>query len=371
MPTVNEDSASPRNVLFRLSAICLLLGALTILAVGCGSSGDDTSSPSAEAPASTTAESTAAGLEAPTAMADISGKDVTLVSCTSQNPYCGAYNETLTEVLEGAGASVTVLENNYDATVEAQDMGQAISRAPDLIVTLPTDPVGIAINVRRAEEAGIPVIDVVGPLSPEGAEIAASSLLTNDEELGRIAARNLQTGLKEAGVDSGKIAAITGTASMLITKARMEGFEDELSKTPEYELVEVQDGNWDPVQTAQIAGSLFSKYASKGGLQGVYGMADYQASAIVPPAEQAGLNPGDPNGGLMITGSNCAPTGIEAIEEGTMYGGATQSPTTQASDHALWIAKFLSGEEIPKTVFDEHVALTKDNLAKYKAECMF
>jgi ABC-type sugar transport system substrate-binding protein len=338
---------------------------LAILAVaGCGSSDD---SSSGETPSRTTAAVTT---EAPAEVADISGKKITLVTPTSQNPFNGAYMKTLEDELEGAGADLTTLENNYDATAEAQDMAQAISRRPDLILTLATDPVGIAVNIKRAKAAKIPVINVVGPLSPEGAELVDSNLIANDEELGRIAARNLQAGFESAGIRAGKIAAITGTSAMLITKARMDGFKDELAKTPEHELVEEQDGNWDPVRTAQIAGSLFSKYRSKGQLNGIYGMADYMAAAVVSPAEQAGLKPGE-RGGLVITGSNCASVGVDAIKEGKMYGGATQSPIAYAESDARWIAAFLNGEEIPKTVYDRPVAVTAENVDDYAVECKF
>lgn len=350
----------------RWIAVPVVVAMLAAVSVGCGSSDDDSSSGSE--PARTTEAVTT---EAPAEVADVSGKKITLVSPTSQNPFNGAYIETITRELEGAGADVTTLENNYDATAEAQDMAQAISRRPDLILTLATDPVGIAVNIKRAKAAGIPVINVVGPLSPEGAELVDSNLIANDEELGRIAARNLQDGLRRAGVTEGRVAAITGTSAMLITKARMRGFEDELANTPEYRLVEVQDGNWDPVRTAQIAGSLFSKHRSKGGLQGIYGMADYMAAAVVSPAEQAGLKPGDPDGGLVITGSNCAATGVDAIKAGKMYGGATQSPIAYGRSDARWIAAFLNGERIPKLVYDKPVAVTEANVDDYAEECKF
>lgn len=353
----------------RWTTLRAVLAALVIAVViaGCGSSDDDSSSgTSATTEPASSAPATEG--EAPAEVADISGKKITLVTPTSQNPFNGAYMKTLKDELEGAGADLTTLENNYDATAEAQDMAQAISRRPDLILTLATDPVGIAVNIKRAKAANIPVINVVGPLSPEGAELVDSNLIANDEELGRIAARNLQAGFERAGIRAGRIAAITGTSAMLITKARMDGFKDELSKTPEHELVETQDGNWDPVRTAQIAGSLFSKY--RGDLNGIYGMADYMAAAVVSPAEQAGLKPGE-RGGLVITGSNCASVGMDAIREGTMFGGATQSPIAYAQSDARWISAFLNGTEIPKTVYDRPVAVTAENVDEFAEECKF
>src|SRR4029450_7035463 len=117
-------------------------------------------------------------------------------------------------------------------------------------------------------------------------------------------------------------------------------FKKQLAKTPGIKIVENQDGNWDAIKTGTIATQLLAKGRGKGGIQGAYGMADYQAAAIAASAKQANipLYPKDKRG-LVVTGSNCAGTGVKAIKAGLMYGGATQSPILEGRDFVPYVMK--------------------------------
>ncbi len=207
----------------------------------------------------------------------------------------------------------------------------------------------------RAEAAATP--DVVSQIIPDNAA------------LGKFAAQNVIDGLKEEGLDSGNVIAITGTRGAESTEARLEAFKKELATAPEYKLVAVEDGNWDAVKTGKIAQELFAKYASEGGIQAAYGMADYQAIPIVQAAKQAGMKVGVKNDGLIVTGSNCTKAGIEAVRAGDLYGSATQDPLTQGTDTASWIVKALQGEEIPAEVILPEDRITQDTVEQYAEPC--
>src|SRR6185437_5142304 len=152
-------------------------------------------------------------------------------------------------------------------------------------------------------------------------------VLSDNYSLGRFAAMNLIEGLTQEHKKTAKIAVIEGTAAMLVTQDRMRAFNTVLKKYPQYKVVSVQDGNWDPVLSGRIATQLFAKYG-KTGLQGMYGMADYMAVPIVTAAKQAGITVGVGKNGLIVTGSNCFKIGIDAIKAGELYGTATEDPGT-------------------------------------------
>jgi ABC-type sugar transport system substrate-binding protein len=327
------------------------LAGLALAVLGCGS--DDSSSGSG------------AGKES------AEGKKVVFISCTDQNPYCATYNKTFKEALEKEGVELTILTNNFDSAVEQQQYAQAISRRPDLIVNLPADSSAVIQGMTRAKQADIPVIIVNSPVDPKAEALAVSSIIVDYAQLGRFAAINLQEGLKKRGLRDANVVAVTGTTSMLEVSMRMDAFKKQLASTPEYRLVESQDGNWDPVRTAEITPSLLAKYRGKGGIQGAYGMADYMAAAIVRAAEQSGYPVGVEEKGLIVTGSNCAGVGIQAIESGKMYGGATQSPITEAEKTAPYVVRYLQGEEISKKVLHPQDRITQENVDKFASVCDF
>lgn len=330
-------------------AIAVGLVAALALVIGCGSSDGDSSS-----------TSSSDGAE---------GKEVVLLSCAASNPWCKTFNEEIVKGLEDAGASVTTLENNFDTAVQTQQFNQAIAKDPDLILLEATDSKSVVPSILKAGEAGVPVINLDGRAEDAAEPGLAGQILADNPLLGRFAAENIVDGLKEIGVEEGNVIAITGTKASTITEDRMSGFEEVMSEHPEYEIVAVEDGNWDPVASGKIAQELFAKYRSQGGIQAAYGMADYQAIPIVQAAKQAGIPVGVENKGLIVTGSNCNKAGIEAIRSGEMFGTATEDPVNQGQDTAEWAVKFLEGEEIPEVVKTPQAQVRAENVEDHAVDC--
>jgi hypothetical protein len=54
-------------------------------------------------------------------------------------------------------------------------------------------------------------------------------------------------------------------------------------------IVAVEDARWDTATSERVAGQLYARFATSGGLDAVYGMADNQASAAIRAAEAAGI----------------------------------------------------------------------------------
>lgn len=332
-----------------VAALALALVAATVFAA-CGGSDDDSAS------------GTSAG------SGDIAGKEVVLLSCAASNPWCKTFNEEIVDGLEAKGVEVDLLENNFEAPKQTQQFNQAIAQQPDLILLEATDSKAVVPSVIKAAAADVPVINLDGRADDAAKGSLAGEILADNPKLGRFAAENVIEGLEEIGAAKGNVIAITGTEASTITEDRMQGFEEVMETAPQYELVAVEDGNWDPVQSGRIAQELFAKYGAKGGIQAAYGMADYQAVPIVQAAKQAGLEVGADNKGLIVTGSNCNKAGVEAIEAGEMFGTATEDPVNQGRDTAREALRFLEGEEIG-TVLTPQARVTRKNVGEYAAVC--
>ena len=297
------------------------------------------------------------------------GKKVVFLTCPTSNPNCAALNSTIVDALKQAGTKVTKLENDFDPAVQVQQFNQAIAQKPDAILLEATDSKSMVPSIRKAKAAGVKVINMDGPADPAAEEDVAVQILPDNEELGRFAAQNIVEGLKAEGRKTANVIAITGTKASLITEDRMKGFDEELAKTPEYKSVAVEDGDWDAVKSGKIAQELFAKFGSQGGVQAAYGMADYQAVPIVQAAKQAGLKVGAADDGLIVTGSNCTKTGVEAIRKGDMYGTATADPGTQGADTAKWVVKYLQGDDVSKLVILKNDRVTKKNVGEFFDLC--
>jgi ribose transport system substrate-binding protein len=302
---------------------------------------------------------------------DLSGKKVGVIICTNQNPFCAAWANSVKSGLEKQGASVTVLSSVFDPAVDAQNMNRLIADKPDLIISVPASASAIVPSYIRAKAAGIPILGAIGRQSAEGAKIVTAEARTDDPALGKFAAMNLVEGMKKAGYAKGNVIALTGTASQNNVTDRMAAFKAYMKKFPQYKIVSIQDTNWDQATSAKVAQQLLSKYASKGGIQGAYGMADNMAIGIIQGAKQAGAKVGLSKKGLIVSGSNCLAVGINAIKSGSEYGTGTQAPQVEAALAVKVAAQILTGAKPPKVSYVHEDRITKANVAKFAKICTF
>jgi ABC-type sugar transport system substrate-binding protein len=348
----------------RVAAAAGISLAMVLILTGCGSS--SSSSSAADAPA---ASAPAESAPAESAAVSIEGKTVKLVSCGDINPWCAVYNKTIVDDLEAAGVQVQYLQDPFDSALQIQNLQSAIAANPDLILLQPDDDKALVPSMQQAKAAGIPIIYNNSHPDAAAADTVVSVVNADQPALGRFAAQNCVEGMKAAGVTSGNVIALTGSDYTATSNDRITAFVEELAKTPEYKLVSNQNANWDAALTGKLASQLFAQYASKGGIQCAYGMADYQANAIIQAAQQAGLPVGVAEKGLIVTGSNCFKVGIDNIKAGTQYGTGTQDPETEGHSVASWAMKFLAGETIPAENLTTEYRVTADNLADFEALC--
>jgi ABC-type sugar transport system substrate-binding protein len=328
----------PRS--FRLGLLAGAL-ALTMLTAACGSSDGGSSS------------------------GGIKGKTIALVGYGSSNPWGAYYNKVFKQELAGTGAKITDL-TTMDPGTQVQKFNQAVASKPDLIVVAILDTAGMVAPIKKAKQAGIPVLAVDGPPDPSVAG-DVMSVLSDNEKLGEFAAQNIIEGLKAQGRDSGNIIVLTGTKSMLVTQDRMKGFEKVMATAPQYKVIDTQDANWDPNLSGQLAQRLLAKYG-RDGVQAAYGMADYMALPIIQAAKQQRFPVAGKNG-LVVTSSNCFKAGIDSIKAGELYGTATEDPGTIAKQSADYAKKFLNGDKPPKSQLVKEERVTKANVDKFAAQC--
>lgn len=312
----------------------------------------------------------ASALAAPAA-GPLAGKRVGVIICTNQNPFCAAWANGVKSGLEKAGASVTVLTSVFDPAVDAQNMNRLIADKPDLIISVPASASAIVPSYIRAKQAGIPILGAIGRQSDDGAKIVTAEARTDDPALGKFAAMNLVEGMKKAGFKKGNVIALTGTASQNNVTDRMAAFKAYMKKFPQYKIVSIEDTNWDQATSAKVAQQLLSKYASKGGIQGAYGMADNMAVGIIQGAKQAGVKIGLAKKGLIVTGSNCLSVGINAIKSGQEYGTGTQAPGVEAALAVKVATQILTDGKAPKVSYVKEARITKANVAQFTKACSF
>ncbi len=183
---------------------------------------------------------------------------------------------------------VTNLSSNYDAAVQSQQVDDAIAQKFDMIVIVYVNDQAIVPALTRAKAADIPVVLVVTPLKKEYDELFTSYVGTDHAELGRLAGEGMVKGLKAEGKTKAQIVAVTGVAQQLNVQTRIAAFKDVLAKNPGFELVAAEDGKWNTAMTEKITGELLVRFNARGGVDGVFAMADNQATGAIQAIEFGG-----------------------------------------------------------------------------------
>jgi ribose transport system substrate-binding protein len=305
------------------------------------------------------------------ANASAEGKRVMLLGTANTNPYIGAWTSTFSKFATQAGMKVTNLSSNYDAAVQAQQVDDAIAQKFDMIVIVYVNDQAIIPALTRAKAAGIPVVLVVTPLKKDNEELFTSYIGTDHGELGRLAAEGMVNGLKAEGKTKAQIVAITGVAQQLNVQTRVAAFKDVLAKNPGFDLVATEDGKWNTALTEKVTGELLVRFNARGGVDGVFAMADNQATGAIQAVESAGLKLGVANKGIVIVGSNCMKDGILNIKAGKQYATATQIPTEEAEVAAKKIAAHFGGQALKKYELVPVHGITKDNIDQFAAGCSY
>ena len=88
-------------------------------------------------------------------------------------------------------------------------------------------------------------------------------------------------GLKAEGKTKAQIVAVTGIAQQLNVQTRVAAFKEVLAKNPGFELVATEDGKWNTALTEKVTGELLVRFNARGGVDGVFAMADNQATGAI------------------------------------------------------------------------------------------
>jgi ABC-type sugar transport system substrate-binding protein len=305
------------------------------------------------------------------ALASAQGKRAVVLATSNTNPYIGAWTSTFTKFATAAGMQVTNLSANYDAAVQSQQIDDAIAQKYDLIVLCYVNDQAIVPALTRAKAAGIPVVLFATPIRKEIEDLFTSYTGTENSELGRLAGENMVKGLLAVGKTKAKVVAVTGIPQQINVKARMDAFKAVLAQHPGIELVDSQDGKWNTAVSEKVTGELLVRFNAQGGIDGIYDMADNQATGSIQAVESAGLKLGVADKGIVVVGSNCMKDGIIHIRSGQQFGTATQIPTEEAEFSAKKVVGYFNGGPLNKYEIVPVYGITKENVEQFAAGCSY
>lgn len=303
------------------------------------------------------------------AFAGPEGKRVALSVSSTKQPFVSALASTLEKEGAALGMKVTVLTAGYDAAVQAQQIGDAIADKYDLIAVSAFDGHAIVPTLARAKAAGVPIVMVNAPVEPGHEDLYLTFIGDDKTELGRMAARSVLEATAKR--KTARVAIISGTSTDDTSSLQVVGFKEVAAQNKKLELLAVEDARWDMANAERLAGQLFARFASKGGLDAIFTMVDSMAFGIIQAANAADVPLGVEDGKVILVSSACMKFGLDPIRTGQLYSTIDVVPTRIAKMAAGVMADYFNGK-MPAPVTRINVQeITKTNVENFAVACTF
>lgn len=274
-----------------------------------------------------------------------------------QNVQTGAIDAQNELKAQTPKLSVTFLGPQSESNVN-EEIGMvesAIDRGVKAIVLAPSDVNALIPAVKKAKDAGIPVIIIDSLLLGDESNYA-SFLATDNKAAGEACAKALIDGVKAmTGSDTGKIAVMSYVAGVGSEIGRVGGFKDYIAANSKLEIVTTQYSNADmPTALNQTTDVL----NANPDLVGIFGANEPTAIGMARAITTAGLS-----GKIVAIGFDGNSALQEFVRDGTLLAIAVQSSYNMGylGVKTAYEVAFL-GKTVAKTLDTGFLMVTKDNI---------
>lgn len=278
-----------------------------------------------------------------------------ILFCVASAPsikYCWetvtAYADTLPNV------KLVCLDAELDAQKQADQALNLISQDFDVIVVNPVDASSIASTAKKINEAGIPFITYVQPLTEEGAQYQTCFIGADDTDMGYQYVEKMVELIGETG-NIVLVEGALGSNAVILREAAIRKRVKE--KYPGITILDAQTTNWDRETGRTIMEDFLAKYDD---IDGVIAWDDNIAIGCIEALEKVGKDVTIPVLGYVgITDA------IPYYESGALAASMEQ-PLGDTIKLCVDLAiKIKKGEKVEKYYWDPVAWITKDNLNEF------
>lgn len=225
-----------------------------------------------------------------------------------------------------------------------------ILQGVDYIVLAPIVETGWDAVLQEARDAGIPVILTDRQLEVEDESLYTCWVGSDTVEEGRKAGRWLEDYLEDRGRGEEEIRIVTlqGTRGSSAQLGRTEGFADILRSHPNWNMLELKDGDFTQAKGREVMEYFLQTYED---IDVVVSENDNMTFGAIEAIEAAGLTCG-PGGDIIILSFDATSAAIELMIEGKINADFECNPLQGPMVDAI-IRKLEAGEEVDKITYVE------------------
>lgn len=284
-------------------------------------------------------------------------KVAVLTGSLTVSPFCVAMGEAIDSKMKAEGWEVNVFDADMDATKQSTQFETALMMEPDVIVYWCRDSVAAVEDVKKAAEAGIPVIALNNDIDESGWEYVECFVGPDQYQIGY----DLGVYMMET-MDSANIAIVDGLANNSTYIFRYNGFMDAIAGNDAYQVLVHDYCNADRTTAQTMTENYITGFDN---LDTVVAFSDNFAIGSINAIEAAGKA-----GDITVLSIDGMQIGFDEIADGSMEATVLQTPGYQIEKVIEIINNYIvPGVEITEhNQFSGHYVVHAGNLSEYKAE---
>jgi len=242
----------------------------------------------------------------------------------------------------------------FDPATQVSDIETTLARGPNIIVSIPTDPVATATAYRQAAEQGVQLVFMDNV--PQG-------FVPGTDYVSVVSADNYGNGVASALImaealgGEGQVGLVFHAADFFVTRQRYDAFKATMAESfPNIQIVDEQGiaGPDFAGQADQVASAMLTQNAD---LDGIWAVWDVPAEGVLNAVRTAGRE------GVVVTTIDLGQNVAVALAQGPiMQGLGAQRPFDQGVTEALLAGYGLLGKEAPPYVALPALPVTQANV---------
>jgi D-allose transport system substrate-binding protein len=282
---------------------------------------------------------------------------------TLSNPFWGAMEEGIRAGAKEVGVEyfMQAVESDQAAEPQLNTCNTMLERKPAVMITAAINSTILLPCLKRANEMGMPVVDLDANLDHAIAAKAGVKIAFT------IGSDNVKAGMQGAdwlaqklGKDAkGAVLVIEGLSGNITGQKRATGFRDEIAKAaPGLKVVASLPGDWDRQKAANITNDIMTRNAD---LVAIFCANDTMALGAVESVFAAGKG-----GKIVIIGVDGNTDAVKSIKAGRLDASVAQLPYLVGKEAVEKAKDVLAGKKQDEYTYVPTLVLTKQVLTENK-----
>ncbi|TFB74997.1 sugar ABC transporter substrate-binding protein [Cryobacterium glaciale] len=283
----------------------------------------------------------------------VDGKQISYVSFGQQYEFIVGLTLAITEKLEGAGATVTVLDGRSDPNLQTTQVQDSLAKQPDALIIDPVDPTLMITGFEDAAAQGVPVF-------------APESRPDDVEYTGWVGYDSIAAGAMGADTlaglvgEKGTVLQLRGAEASQQAQLRKKGFDDQMAA--KYPNITVQDLNTE--WTAENANSMvLDAFTANPDIVGIWSHNDEMLRGAFEALDVLKLNaPVGEEGHIAVVGHDGTPLALERIRTGVQDATVAYDAIGMGNEIGEKIIAYFAGDDFEQDTILQPYLVDESNV---------